>query len=335
MDIKRKISVSLLTIIVIFIIGFIVGATILTGYVEYSEYSSIPNEISSPSWKSGQYWTYSFKTPEIEHVISTIVVASEDGENYLVGVDSRLDAQRHAVLNFNPMLGRIEIENLEIYEKGIPQPLFSFPLTNNKRWSFSMFDVEEFEAKVIRIRSAELTNNGKTTLVEIQADAPNGEKLIYSYDDSAKWIRSLVLEDSSGTALLETTLVSYGMGFAGEVYFIRGSDLFDEEYISERGSPDIDFYNSFLDQGHPDWGPFDYLVYYYDVQTGDSSGGTIAVTDPGSESQMRRSFGPNTFERAIGTIPSESGEWGVTVIIGGESHLRLRVSGGIEYTWTV
>lgn len=335
MDIKRKISVSLLTIIIIFVIGFIVGATILTGYVEYTEYSSIPSEISAPSWKAGQYWSYSFKTPEIENLISTIVVASEDGENYLVGVDTRLDAQRHAVLNFNPMLGRIVMENLEIYEKGIPQPLFSFPLKKNKEWSFSIFNFEGFEARVIKIRSADLTSNGKTALVEILAENPNGAKLTYSYDNSAKWIRSLLLEDSSGTALLEMTLVSYGMGFAGEIYFIRGVDLFNQEYISDRGSPDIDFYNSFIDQGHPDWGPFDYLVYHYDVETGDSSGGAITVTDPGSDSAMRRSFGPNTFERTLGTIPSESGEWGVTVVIGGESNLELRIAGGIEYTWIV
>lgn len=335
MNTPRKISVSLLTIIIIFIVGFIIGAMILTGYVEHLEYSSIPDQISSPSWSKGQYWTYSFKTPEIENAISTIVVASEDGENYLVGVDSRLDAQRHAVLNFNPMLGRIVMENLEVYEKGIPQPLFLFPLKKNKEWGFSMFNVEAFEARVINIKSVDLTKTGKTVLVEIQANAPSGEKLKYSYDESANWVRSLVFEDTSGNALLEMNLVSYGTGFAGDVYFIRGSDLFDEEYISNRGSPEVDFYNSFLDQGHPDWGPFDYLVYYYEVQTGDTSGGALVVTDPRAESQIRRSFGPNTFEMSLGSIPSESGEWGVKVVIGGESHLRLRIAGGIEYIWTV
>lgn len=335
MNIKTKISVSMMTIIAIFIIGFLVGAAILTGYVEYFEPDSIPEEISTPTWEAGKYWTYTFKTPEIEDVISRIVVASEDGTNYLVGVASRVDAQRHAVLNYNPMLGRIAIEGLSIYEKGIPQPLFSFPLKKNKEWSFSMFGIEEFNARVKSIRSADLPTSGRTILVEIQASASTGERLTYSYDTSAKWIRSLVFEDASETALLEMTLVSYGMGFAGEVYFIRAVDLFDEEYISDRGSPDLDFYNSFYDQGHPDWGPFDYLVYYYDVLSGESSGGAVTVTDPASESQMRRVFGPNTFERALGTIPSESGEWKVTVVISGESYLRLRVAGGIEYIWTV
>lgn len=335
MDIKKKISVSLITIIIIFVIGFIVGATILTGYVEYINDGSVPDEISAPSWEAGKFWTYSFKTPEIEDVISRIVVASDDGTDYQVGVASRIDAQRHAVLNYNPMLGRITLEDLSIYEKGIPQPLFSFPLEKNKEWSFSMFDIEEFNARIINVRSVDLPTSGKTVLVEIQASSSAGEKLTYSYDNSAKWVRSLIFEDSSGNILLDMTLVSYGKGFTGEVYFVRAVDLFDEEYISSRGSPDIDFYNSFLDQGHPDWGPFDYLVYYYDVLTGDNSGGVVTVTDPASESTMKRAFGPNTFERALGTIPSESGEWKVTVVISGESYLRLRIAGGIEYIWTV
>ncbi|UCG70076.1 MAG: hypothetical protein JSV09_03405 [Thermoplasmata archaeon] len=335
MNIRRKISISIITIISIFIIGFLLGTTIFTGYFEYSEHSSIPGEISAPAWEAGKYWTYSFKTPEIDDVISRIVVASDDGRDYLVGVASRLDAQRHAVLNYNPILGRITMGNLSIYEKGIPQPLFSFPLKKNSQWTFSMFDVDGFNAKVISIRSVNLPISGSTILVGIEATAPSGELLLYSYDTSAEWIRSFAFQDSSGTTLLGMTLVSYGKDFNGKVYFVRAVDLFDEEYISNRGSPDIDFYNSFFDQGHPEWGPFDYLVYHYDIHTGDSSGGTITVTDPASESTMKRIFGPNTFERTLGTIPSESGEWKVTVILSGESYLRLRIAGGIEYIWTV
>ncbi len=331
MDIKRKISVSILTIITIFIIGFLVGATILTGYVEFTEYGSIPNEISAPTWKAGKYWTYTFKTPEIEDVISRIVVASEEEENYLVGVASRVDAQRHAVLNYNPLLGRITIDELSIYEKGIPQPLFNFPLKKNKEWSFSMFGIEEFRARVNSIRSADLPVSGKTILVDIQASASTGERLTYSYDNSAKWIRSLVLEDSSGTAILETNLVSYGMGFAGEVYFIRGVDLVDELHTS----PVLDVHNTLI-EGHPDWGPFDSLIYHFEILTEDNSGGTLVIKDPTSEVEaIRRVFGPNTFESSLGTIPSESEELSVSVSLAGESYLRLRIAGGIENIWTV
>lgn len=267
--------------------------------------------------------------------ISRIVVASEDGTNYLVGVASRLDAQRHAVLNYNPMLGRVMIEDLSIYEKGIPQPLFSFPLRKNSQWTFSIFYVEEFKARVISIKYVDLPTSGHTILVNIEATASRGEILTYSYDTSAKWIRSLVFEDSSGNVLLDMTLVSYGKGFTGEVYFVRARDLFNEPYTSERGSPDMDFYNSFLDQGHPDWGEWDYLVYYYEIITEENSGGTLTVADPLSKEAMKHVFGPNTFESALGTIPSESGEWKVTVVLGDESYLRLRIAGGFENIWTV
>lgn len=331
MDIKKKISVSLLTIIIIFVIGFIVGATILTGYVEYIDDGSVPDEISAPSWEAGKFWTYSFKTPEIEDVISRIVVASNDGTDYLVGVASRLDAQRHAVLNYNPMLGRITINELSVYEKGIPQPLFNFPLKKNKEWSFCMFGIEEFQARVDSIRSADLPSSGRTVIAEIQASSSSGEKLIYSYDTSAEWVNFLVLKDSSGVALLEMNLVSFGNGFAGEVYFVRGVDLVDELYTA----PVFDVFNTLI-TGHPDWGPFDSLVYHYEVLTEDNSGGTLVVKDPTSTVEaMRRVFGPNAFESSLGTIPSGSEEMSVSVSLAGNSYLRLRIAGGIEYIWTV
>ncbi|UCG68865.1 MAG: hypothetical protein JSV09_13895 [Thermoplasmata archaeon] len=331
MDIKKRTSVSLITIIGIFIIGFIIGATILTGYVEYAGFDSAPSEVNAPSWKSGKYWTYSFKTPDIEDMVSRIVVASKEEGNYLTGVASRIDAQRHAVLNYNPMLGRIMIEDLSVYEKGIPQPLFDFPLKKNKQWSFSMFGIEQFNAKVESIKNVELPVSGKTVLVEIHASSSTGEKLTYSFDDSAKWIRSLVLEDSSESALLEMTLVSYGRDFSGEVYFVRGMDLYDEEFTS----PALEVHNTLI-EGHPDWGAFDNLIYHFEVLTESNSGGTLVVKDPLSEIEaMRRVFGPNTFENSLGTIPSDSEELSISVSLTGDAHLRLRVAGGIEYMWTI
>ena len=73
MNIRRKISISILTIVSIFIIGFLLGATMFIGYFEYSENRSIPSEISAPNWEYGEYWTYSFETPEIEDAISKLL----------------------------------------------------------------------------------------------------------------------------------------------------------------------------------------------------------------------------------------------------------------------
>lgn len=331
MNFKTRMSVSLITVVSIFITGLLLGALLLTGFIHYSDQDSIPDSISAPSWEPGKHWTYSFKTPDIDDTVSRVVVASSDDTNYQVGVASRTDAQRHGVLNYNPMLGRITIEKLAVYERGIEQPLFDFPLKNNAKWTFSMFNIEDFSAQVKSIKSADIPGYGETNLVNIQATSVGGATLAYSYDTEAQWIRSLVLGSSSGDSLLEMTLVSYGTGFTGDVYFVRGVDLFDEEY----SSPVLDIYNSFFDSGHPDWGEFNYLIYYYDITTNDASGGTLAVTDPGSEIAMRRVFGPNTFERTLGTIPSESGEWQVTVSLAGNSNLQMKIAGGLEYIWAV
>jgi hypothetical protein len=331
MNLRGKISVSIITVIVVFIIGFIVGAALLTGYVGYLESSSVPDEVSAPTWGKGQYWTYSFKTPEIEDVVSRIVVAGVSDENYDVGVASRIDAQRHGVLNFNPMLGRISVEELSVFEKGAPQPLFSFPLKENKQWQFSMFDVNDFKAKVLSIRKIDMPSSGETILVEITAVAPGGETLEYTYDRSAEWINSLVLKDTSGNEMLEMNLISHGSGFAGSVYFVRGVDLMKHEY----SSPVVDVQNTLI-EGHPEWGSFDQIIYHFEVLTEANSGGTLVIKDPTTTTEaMRRVFGPNTFESSLGTIPSDSEQLSVSIALTGDSFLKLRIAGGIEYSWVV
>ncbi len=331
MEFREKLSVSIFTVIGVFIIGFILGAILLTGYINYSEHASIPDEIFSPNWISGKYWKYSFKTPDIEDAISQMVVASQEDNNYLVGVVSRLDAQRHAVLNYNPMLGRIAMEDLSIYEKGVPQPLFSFPLEKGKQWSFSLFSVADFEAKVNSIKNIKMPDGEKTTIVDIRAEAPSGDKLIYSYDNSANWIHSLIWEDSTGEKQLEMALVSHAKGFSGTVYFVRGRDIIDATYAA----PAADSYKTPI-TGHPQWGPFDSLIYHFVVSTADNSGGTLIIKDPTSNLEaMARIFGPNIYESALGTIPSNSDELSVTISLFGEASLHLRIAGGIEYVWNV
>lgn len=331
MNLKEKMSVSILTLIGIFIIGFVLGAALLAGYVELSEQSSIPDEISAPTWIPGKYWKYSFKTPDIEDAISQMVVASEEEDNYLVGVATLQDAQRHAVLNYNPMLGRITIEDLSIYEQGIPQPLFSFPLKKNKEWSFSLFKIEGFSAKVTSIKNVDLPESGNTILVNIKATAPTGEKLIYSYDDSAKWINSLVFEDSSGIPQLEMTLVTHNKGFAGNVYFVRGYDIIGQLY----NSPYSETYKSHI-EGHPEWGAFDSWIYHFEIKTEDNSGGALIIRDPITpQGGTERSFSSNTYESSLGIIACNSDELSLTITLYGEAYMHLRIAGGIEYVWNV
>lgn len=292
-----------------------------------------PNAL--PIWTPGKYWIYTFSTPDLQDIVSKIVVCPDDGTNHQIGVSTQIDARRHAVLNFNPMLGRVRMSDLAVYEKGEPQLLFSFPLEDNSHWKFSLFGIESFRAEVVLIETKNLPYIGKTTIFNIVATATSGEKLIYNYDSSAQWIRDLTLKDSSDNTILEINLVSYGIDFTGNAYFVRGVDLYDKQFNSTPSSPVVDFYDSFVDQGHPDWGPFDLLIYYLDVLTQSDSVGSITLRDHQSETALLREFGPDTMESSLGTIPSESGEWTLTVNLDGNAGLRMRIAGGIEYVWTV
>jgi hypothetical protein len=331
MNFKRKMSVSLLGIIMVFIVGVILGAALLTGVIEYSSFDSPPDEIKLPKWEDGRFWTYSFKTPEIEDVVSRMVVASSTESEYNVGVSSRVDAQRHGVLNYNPMLGRVVKEDLGVYESGIPQSLFSFPLKRGKQWSFSMFGLTEFSAMVKDIRIADLPDGGTTVIVDIEAKSSGNQRILYTYDSKAKWVGYLTYESASSEPLIEMNLISYGKGFSGSVFFVRGVDLFDAEYTA----PDAEIQNTLV-FGHPQWGPFDSLIYYFEISTGSSSSGTLIIKDPTSPDEaLRRLFGSNLFESSLGTIPSPSEELTTQVVLTGEVNLKLRIAGGIEYVWNI
>jgi hypothetical protein len=331
MNTKRKISFSLITVIIVFAVGFILGVALFSQVIEYTNSDLPPDQISLPKWEAGRFWTYSFKTPEIDDVVSRIVVASCDETEYQVGVSSRIDAQRHGVLNYNPMLGRVVKEDLGIYESGEVQSLFNFPLKKGKQWSFSMFGITDFSAVVADIRTADLADGGRTYIVDILAESPSGEKLTYSFDSKAKWIGNLIHEGPQGDPKIEMNLVSYGKGFSGEVFFVRGVDLFENSY----SAPDFEIQNTLV-SGHPDWGSFDSLIYYFEVSTGGGSGGTLVLKDPSSSVEaMRRVFGPNMFESSLGTIPSPSEELTTQISLAGTAYLSLRIAGGIEYVWTV
>lgn len=300
-----------------------------------SSNSNFKVEKSAPTWEIGKYWMYSFSTPDFDDIVSKIIVCPDDGTNYQIGVASQIDARKHAVLNFNPLLGRVRLLDFAVYEKGEPQQLFSFPLEKNYNWEFSLFGFEKFQAEVLSIKKTDLPYTGKTTIFNIVATTSSGEQLVYSYDSTAQWIRNIILSDSSQNVILEMKLVSFGIGYSGEAYFVRGVDLFDKQYISTTDSPISDVYDSFIDQGHPKWGPFDLLIYYLDVSTESGAAGTLSLRDHQSETALLREFGPEHMENSLGNIPSNSGEWTLTVNLEGDAELRLRIAGGIEYIWNV
>ena len=84
-----------------------------------------------PIWETGQWWLYTFSTPDYSDDTARLVVAStseEDGTAYMLAISSLTEARRHAVLNHNPFLGRINHSDLGAFENGASQQVLSFPL---------------------------------------------------------------------------------------------------------------------------------------------------------------------------------------------------------------
>jgi len=294
-----------------------------------------PSSLKAPAWELGRSWSYAFDTPDIDPTMARIVVATRNESQYQLGIDRRLDAQRHAVLNYNPMLGRITTDQLAVFEKGIPQNVLNFPLEKGKAWNFTLLGREGWAARVVGLDRVTFPGENRTVLAAIEARSGQGDLLKYTYDSNAGWFRSMVLLSSSGVEELRMTLVSHGTGYRGDAYFVRGVDLYSKEVSSSSGSPQVDIYESFLDRGHPTWGPFDSLIYCYKATIGERSNGLLTFRDHSTTTLMRKTFDPGTEEDSLGSMPSEGGEVGVTLALQGDCRLKVMVAGGIEYKWTL
>ena len=84
------------------------------------------DELALPDWQIGDQWLYTFITPQFGEDSARLVVAdvrTDDGL-FMLGISSEGEAQRHAVINHNPFLGRVCMDGLSVYENGEPQPVF-------------------------------------------------------------------------------------------------------------------------------------------------------------------------------------------------------------------
>lgn len=297
----------------------------------------VPSSISAPTWEPGKFWVYAFTTPDETDVASRLVVGpdSDDGVNHQIGTADPMEARRHAVLNYDPLLGRVEKTNFSVYENGEPQPLFQFPLKKGNTWSFSFLGVENWEVRVESIERTFIPATGDTIIVDIHAEAPGGEVMDYSFDVSAGWVHLIRAWDPSGTMIVNMTLVSHGTGYSGQIHFMRGLNLFDESYSSSPGSPVVEAYDTYLDSGHPSHGDFDTLVIYLNIHIGESSGGSLSIKDHTSNEAFIRSFSTSEDTNELHEIEDQAGEYSVTVNLDGSCELRVRIAGGIMYTWDV
>ena len=276
--------------------------------------------IAAPAWELGHWWVYAVSIPEAE-VVTTMVVGKIDEEDYHLGSSRLLDAQRHAVLNHNPALGRIRVADMALYEKNEPQLLLQFPLETGASWNFSLFGVERFDATITAVV------DGRATTV---AESPSGDRLEYVYHRASGWLTSFVHSEAGGE-LLRMTLVEAGTGYNGEAWFCRGGDLYEGEF----SGPDFEFYDTaFANDGHVRYGPWSYIVYWLEADIGSSGSGELVLRDHDGE-QLTEVFTPGNSFQELGVVTGASGNWTLQVSLSGDADVRILIAGAIEYGWTL
>lgn len=302
----------------------------LAGCIETGDSSgtSSSNDIPSPDWEIGDWWLYTFSTPDYSDDTARLVVASdseEGGTAYMLAISSVGEARRHAVLNHNPFLGRITHENLSTFENGVPQPVLNFPLSNGASWEFGLFSID-WTANIISISGG---------VAVISAISSEGSTLDYVYDSNSRFFKSFIWTDSSGVVQLRMMLADEGTSHSGDVYFVRGGDLYSN--IWDESGTDFEFQDSFFVSDHPNDGEWDEMIYFLDASCGGGSSSiTLTLRDHSSISALERVWGPGASESGtLGTIPYPSEEYTLTATFTGESYLRLMFAGGITQSWSL
>lgn len=284
------------------------------------------DELALPDWQIGDQWLYTFITPEFGEDSARLVVAdvrTDDGL-FMLGISSEGEAQRHAVINHNPFLGRVTMDGLSVYENGEPQSVFRFPWSAGDSWSFRLLGQDW-------IASTENIYNGEVTVFATSAE---GHSLNYVFSGREGFIKSLLWTDDEGINHLEMNLNQKKTGYTGDVFFYRAGDIHDNLYEEN----DQEIYDTFLDEGYSPNEAWDTLVWYLDVEISQQGGsGSLSIKDHQGASPLTRAWGAGATEKgSFGTIPSNSGDHSITVTLRGEdSFAHLKVAGALVRSWTL
>ena len=285
------------------------------------------DELALPDWQIGDQWLYTFVTPQFGEDSARLVVADvrEDDGLFMLGISSEGEAQRHAVINHNPFLGRVTMDGLSVYENGEPQPVFNFPWTVGNTWEFRLLG-QQWTASTDNIYNGEVT---------VSAQSDEGHELDYVFTGREGFIKTLVWQDNEGTENLRMNLNQKKTGYSGDVFFYRAGDLHDNLYEEN----DQEIYDSFFDEGYSSNEAWDTLVWYLDVEIDDKGGsGSLTISDQqDGTSPLSRAWGNGATEKgSFGTIPSKTGEHRITLTLQGEtSFVHLKVAGALVRSWSL
>ena len=299
--------------------------TTSSGCLENGLYGNEKDNLSlySPTWEKGDFWEYSIKTQELEISTTMVVSIDNDATDYYIGTGSLEDAKRHAVLNHNPAIGRVQMSDFAIYEKNIPQTLIDFPLEKDKGWTFGLYGKEQFNA---------IVTNVEENIANIIATSSDGARIDYSFDNEARWLSNFTFIDSNGETILAMKLANYGKGFTGNSYFCRGGDLYDEQFIG----PDFSLYDTiYINEGHERYGDWNYIAYFLEADIGSSGSGELVLRDHLETDILVETLSPGTNINEMGTVGGSSGNWTFEISLSGDAEVRMRIAGVIQYTYAV
>jgi hypothetical protein len=281
------------------------------------------DELALPEWQVGDQWLYTFITPEFGEDSARLVVAEIDDGLFMLGISSESEAQRHAVVNHNPFLGRVTMDGLSVYENGDPQPVFNFPWSVGSTWDFRLLG-QDWSAQTDNIY------NGEVTVSAISSD---GHTLEYVFSGRQGFLKSFIWTNNEGIENLRMELNLKDTGYSGDVFFYRAGDLHDSLYEEN----DQEVYDTFLDEGYSSREAWDTLVWYLDVEISQGGSGSLSLKDHQGASPLTRAWGSGATEKgSFGTIPSNSGEHSITVTVRGpDSFIHLKVAGALVREWTL
>ena len=143
-------------------------------------------ELTLPDWQIGDQWIYTFITPQFGEDSARLVVADvrEDDGLFMLGISSEAEAQRHAVINHNPFLGRVTMDGLSVYENGEPQSVFNFPWEVGNTWTFRLLG-QDWTASTDNIYNGEVT---------VSATSNEGHMIDYVFTGRQGFLKKLHLD---------------------------------------------------------------------------------------------------------------------------------------------
>ena len=314
-----------------FLVLLLLCTSVLAGCVSDSESAqeadtTTDDQKQLPVWEIGDNWLYTFITPQFGEDSARLVVAdvrTDDGL-FMLGISSEGEAQRHAVINHNPFLGRVTMDGLSVYENGDPQPVFNFPWMVGNSWDFRLLG-QDWTATTDNIYNGDVT---------VSATSTEDHELRYVFSGSQGFIKSLLWTDNEGIDHLEMNLNQKKTGYTGDVFFYRAGDIHDNLYEEN----DQEIYDTFLDDGYSPNEVWDTLVWYLDVEISQQGGsGSLSIKAHQGASPLTRAWGAGATEKgSFGTIPSNSGDHSITVTVRGQdSFVHLKVAGALVRSWTL